>query len=690
MLLPVPADTEGASGVRVQGKILGAVVTALAIGVGIAGGPAVAIADPTGGAAAQQWLATAVEAPKHPGVAIEWDVPITMSDGTVLRANVYRPADASGRAIGEKLPTILNVTPYTKLVSAVADAGLSLPGVGENLIAFLNELNLTGTPLDGIPELTGMVAGGGMKAFGVNRPLVQSGYVQVVVDARGTGFSQGMWDVLGPREQQDSVELVDWASKQSWANGKVGMGGVSYSGINSVQAAGHRPPALEAIFPVEPGNDLIRDIVGTGGGLGVGFMPLWLSLVNGTKLIPNAQDLLRGTVDQRWVADRLANPGTLLPELVQAMSAPTVGEISPTTLDVAQDGPFYQQRLANLSAIEVPTMVFGGWHDIFANSEPRIYNGIDLPPGEKQLVMGETYHLNPGQGFGTPGAPPRIDVLERAWFDKWLKGIDNGIDEYGPVTLLQQGGGWTTTDQFPRAGVEYERLYLSAAPSGTAGHSVHDGSLAADKPADSARLTVAPGLRSLCSRDSAQGTAGATVILGSVCTKDSRVQEGDGLTFTGAPVTEPTAISGPINVRLNTVHDATDGFWAVTLNDVAPDGRSTVLSNGALTSSLRAVDDSKSTKAPNGDYVDAHHRLSLESRQPTVPGEPTVLDVKLLATDAILQPGHRLRVDVYALSAPRYLPLGPMRSDSALRPQHLQLDPNQPSFVTYPTVGVER
>ena len=78
MLLPVPADTEGATGVRVQGKILGAVVTALAIGVGIAGGPAVA--DPTGGAAAQQWLATADEAPKHPGVAIEWDVPITMSD----------------------------------------------------------------------------------------------------------------------------------------------------------------------------------------------------------------------------------------------------------------------------------------------------------------------------------------------------------------------------------------------------------------------------------------------------------------------------------------------------------------------------------------------------------------------------------------------------------------------------------
>lgn len=668
-------------------RVLGAVVTAVTLGAGLVASPA--LADPSGGAAGRQWQATADAEPAHPGIAIEWDVPITMSDGTVLRANVYRPADAQGRAVDEKLPTILNITPYTKLVSAVTDAGLALPGVGDNLVSLLNELNLTGTPLDGVPELTGLVTSGGMKAFGVNRDLVQSGYTQVVVDARGTGFSQGVWDVLGPREQQDSVEIVDWASKQSWSDGAVGMAGVSYSGINSVQAAGHRPPALKAIFPVEPGNDLLRDIVGTGGGLGVGFMPLWLALVDGTKLIPNAQDLLRGNLDQKWLADRLASPDTMIPELAQAVSAPTVEEITPSTLDVAQDGPFYQDRLADLGNITVPTMVFGGWHDIFANSEPRIYNGIDLPPGRKQLVMGDTYHLNPGQGFGTAGAPPRIDVLERAWFDKWLKGIDNGIDEYGPVTLWQQGGGWTTTDQFPRAGAEYERLYLSAASSGTAGHSAHDGSLLPQAPVDTAMLTVAPGLRGFCSRDAAQGTAGALVALGTVCTRDSRVQEVEGLTFTGAPVTEPTVLSGPINVHLNTVHDATDGFWAVTVNDVAPDGRSTVLTSGALTSSLRAVDDSKSQTAPNGDYVDAHHHLTLETRQPTVPGRPTVLDVNLLPTDAVLAPGHRLRVDVYAASAPRYLPLGPMRQDSGLRPQHLLLDPAQPSFVTLPVVGVE-
>ncbi|MGC0363766.1 hypothetical protein ABH922_001750 [Rhodococcus sp. 27YEA15] len=86
-------------------------------------------------------------------------------------------------------------------------------------------------------------------------------------------------------------------------------------------------------------------------------------------------------------------------------------------------------------------------------------------------------------------------------------------------------------------------------------------------------------------------------------------------------------------------------FWAVILNDVAPDARPTVLTDGALTSSLRAVDDTISTRAPNGDYV-----------------------------------------DVYALCLPRYFPLGAMRADSGLRPQHLHLGPGAPSFVTAPFV----
>ncbi|WP_245813702.1 CocE/NonD family hydrolase [Rhodococcus marinonascens] len=660
----------------------------MAVGFAVVSG-VTAAADPTGGAAGVQWTAAVEAPPAYPVIAIDWDVPITMNDGTVLKANVYRPADASGKPIDTTMPSVLNITPYTKLLSNLVDSVLAVPGYQDTVANLVNSYNLAGTPLDGVGELAKMLTGGGMRIFAVNRDLVQNGYTQVVVDARGTGFSQGEWQALGPVEQQDSVEVIDWMSKQSWSDGKVAMAGVSYSAINSLQAAGHQPPALKAIFPTEPGNDLLRDIVGTGGGLGVGFMPLWLSLVNGLKFIPNVQDLAQGHFDEQWLQDRLRDPLTLIPALTDALTAQNWSDLTPGTLKVVQDGQFYAERKTQTENIEVPTMLYGAWHDIFANSEPRLYNEIPLPAGEKQLIMSDAYHITFGGGFGKPGGPPRLDVLERAWFDKWLKGIDNGIDGYGPVTLYQQGNGWTTTDQFPRAGVDYQRMYLSGAPSGTAGHAAYDGSLVASKPIDAARLTVAPGLRGFCSRDSAQGTAGATVVLGSVCSKDSRFNEVEGLTFTSAPVGQPTELSGPINLHLETVLDAPDGFWAVTLNDVSPDGTSTTLTNGALTASMRAVDDSQSAKSENGDYIEPQHFLTVETRQPQVPGEVTPIDVNLVPTDAVLAPGHRLRVDVYASSIPRYLPIGPILADSRLRPQHVQLAPDRPSFINLPLVGAQ-
>lgn len=302
--------------------------------------------------------------------------------------------------------------------------------------------------------------------------------------------------------------------------------------------------------------------------------------------------------------------------------------------------------------------------------------------------MGDNYHITPG--FDMRGAaynePPRLDVLHRAWFDKWLTGIDNGIEKYGPVTLKQQGGGWTTTTGFPHPGVEYQRMYLSAAPSGTGGHSRRDGSLVAAKPADNARLTVAPGLRSICSRDSAQSTARITGIL-PFCSTDERFREAEGLTFTSTPVPEEVTISGPIALHLNTVLDATDGYWTTTVNDVAHDGKSTVLTSGQLVVSVREVDDSRSKRSKNGDYTDPVPYIELERHKPLVPGQPTTVDIQVTATEAVLKPGHRLRIDVFASNFPKGQPLGPFFFPSGAKPRHLQLDPSAPSFVNIATSG---
>ncbi|TSE00761.1 CocE/NonD family hydrolase [Skermania sp. ID1734] len=639
---------------------------------------------PDGGSLAAQWTATQDAPPQYPTVHIDWDVPITMSDGTVLKANVYRPADSAGRPIDTPTPTLVNMTPYTKLISMLTDSAQSIPGFSDFLLNWLGDLNFSGTPFSGFTELTQALNGGLMRNFTVDRKLIQSGYTQVVVDVRGTGFSQGIWQVFGQREQQDTVEVIDWASKQHWSNGKVGMTGVSYSAINQVKAAEMNPPALKAIFPAEPGSDLMRDVLATGGGLGVGFIPLWLALVDTLKLVPNVQSIFQGNFDMKWLADREASPFTFFDLLIAALTTPSVNDIPPSLQALLEDGtPLRQGIQGDPSKIRIPTFVIGGWHDIFTNSEPTIYNEIPLPTTEKKLIMGDTYHLNGGSGFGKPGNPPRLDVLQRAWFDHWLKGIDNGIEKYGPTTLWQQGGGWITSPTFPQAGVDYRRMYLSAAPSGTTNTSLHDGSLTpAPAPGDT-RLTVGPGVMSLCSRDNAQITAGVSAIIVG-CTTDARPNELNGLTFTSAPVNAPTIISGPVNVHLNTVLDATDGYWNATLNDVAPDGRSTVLTSGQLTASLRALDQSRSRRSANGDLTEPVHTLTLSTRQPIVPGQPTALDVGLTATDAVLQPGHRLRVDVFAGNFPRGLLLRPLLNESGLRQQHLQLDPNSPSWVNVP------
>ncbi|WP_054815942.1 CocE/NonD family hydrolase [Nocardia arizonensis] len=646
---------------------------------------------PDGGAAGAAWTATQDADQQYPNVYIEWDVPITMSDGTVLKGNVYRPADAYGRPVDTATPTVVNLTPYTKLVSNLADHAQSIPGLSDALIGLLRGLDLGGTPLSGVTDLTKAFGGGELRNFTVDRQLIKSGYTQVVVDVRGTGFSQGEWDMLRAREQQDTLEVIDWAAHQPWSNGRIGMNGISYSGINQVQAAAQQPPALKAIFPVVPGSDLVNDVLAPGGGFGFNFIPLWLTAINTLKWVPDVQSIVTGDFDWQWLADRNASPLTFMDVFLNAYTSTRFQDADPRLLELlTASSASREQYLSDPSAIRVPTFVVGGWHDLFTYSESKIYNEIPLPGGQKQLLMGNTYHLNSGNEYGKPGLPPRLDVLQRAWFDKWLKGIDNGIDGYGPVTLRQQGGGWVTAGGFgPSAtGAEtatHRRMYLSAAPSGTAA-SVYDGSLSATPVSDDARLTVAPGLTTLCSNDAAQGSAGVLSIIDG-CAKDSRVAETNALTFTSAPVAAETAVSGPIAVRLNTVQDAADGYWTVTVNDVAPDGQSTVLSSGQLMASLREVDEANSSRSANGDYTDPRPFTSLDTRQPTVPGEPTTLDITLTATEAVLAPGHRLRVDVFAGNFPKGLPVLPMLIDTGLRPQHLQLDPNNPSFVNIPVRG---
>ncbi|MEV0295051.1 CocE/NonD family hydrolase [Nocardia sp. NPDC050710] len=746
---------------RVAMGAVAAVVVVAGLSVG-----ATRIGAPDLASTVEQWTELHDGPQPYADVRIESDVPITMSDGAILKANVYRPVDGAGNTPNSPLPAIVTMTPYSKLMTNLIDSALALPGLQQLTMDLVQRVNLSGTPISGFGDLLHALDGGTVQTvLGVDRKLIRSGYTLVVVDVRGTGFSQGAWDTLGEREQLDTREVIDWAAVQPWSNGIVGMSGGSYAGINQLRAAENAPPALKAIFPVEPGSDLMRDVVAPGGGVGTTFLPLWLNTVNQSKMIPDVASMFNGTFDWAWLGERLADPMTNYDLLIQALTVPTMEELPPalgSALD--SESAFRKAILGHPERITVPTFVYGGWHDIFANSATKIYNAIPLASepvdtratgtgaagtgsagagsegtgtagtgsaaptttspsaaapttnrplvsnvagtraagtgtdganttgsvthrpnsGMKKLVVGDTYHANPGAGTGVPGAPPRLDVLQRAWLDYWLKDIDNGIDEFGPVVVFEQGGNWVTLPSFPQPGVTHRRVYLSPTASGTTADSLHDGSLTPALPDASESLTVAPGLSTVCSRDAAQGSAGMWAAL-DICAKDSRVAERNALTFTSPPVSSPTVISGPINAHLNTVHDAPDGYWSVTVNDVAPDGTSTVLTTGQLTASLRAVDESKSSRSPNGDFTAPYNPLTVDSHLPVTPGEPVALDIAVIPTQAVLAPGHRLRVDIFAGNAPKALAFRPMLNASGLKPQHLRLDPNAPSFINIPT-----
>lgn len=634
------------------------------------------LGDPTGGADGIRWREQVDGKQLYPRVVIDRDVSITMSDGVVLRATVIRPANRFGQTVLTPYPAIVNINPYNRAAIDFIDQALHAPVLGKALHTASASIDATGTALEGLTTLTQTLSGGVFDVFGINRNLVRSGYVQVVVDVRGTGASRGKWQILGPREQEDSVEIIDWVSEQEWCDGTVGLAGWSYSAINSLQAADKRPPQLKAVFAVEGCDDIVRDIYITGG-MPSAFIPVWLSAVNMLKWVPNPANIIRDIASGhalKWAIDRVKSPATEIPSLLWGFLTARDPRIF--------DDPYFDERDPIVDRIEAPTFTVGAWHDLFGRSATGVYERLNMEPGRKQMIVGDGYHLDVGSGYGGKFAPPRLDVLERAWFDRWLKGHRNGIEFYGPVTMLQQGGAWTAGQNFPRPGVAPKRLYLTPDTSSTADHAVHDGTLGSTPAQDVSSLHIRPDTRGLRSRDMTQVTAGATMILGADYAKDARFQERGALSFTTAPVHEATPISGAMNLRLNVATTAHEAIWAVTVNDVAPDGTSTVLTNGALSASNRALDRSKSTYAADGSLLSAHHYLSRKRKLPVPADEPVRIDVDLVPTDAVLQPGHRLRVDVYAASLPRYLTVVPDLIKARGRRQRLVLDPDHPSYLT--------
>jgi predicted acyl esterase len=177
------------------------------------------------------------------GMKIDWDYPIEMDDGLILRADIFRP-EADGQ-----YPVILTYGPYAK--------GLSFqegyPSAWERMA-------------EQHPDVT---AGSTNKyqAWELADPekWVPDGYICLRVDSRGCGASPGIVDPFSPRETKDLYDCIEWAGIQSWSNGRVGLNGISYYAINQWHAASLQPPHLAAMCIWEGAADWYRDMTHHGG-----------------------------------------------------------------------------------------------------------------------------------------------------------------------------------------------------------------------------------------------------------------------------------------------------------------------------------------------------------------------------------------------------------------------------------------
>jgi predicted acyl esterase len=174
---------------------------------------------------------------------IEWDVPIKVDDGLVLRADVFRP-EAAGR-----YPVILTYGPYAK--------GLAFqegyPSAWQRMVSEHPDVAYGSSNL--------------YQAWEVVDPekWVPEGYACVRVDSRGAGRSPGFIDHFSPRETKDFYDCIEWAGVQPWSNGKVGLNGISYFGTNQWHVASLQPPHLAAICVWEGTADWYRDATHHGG-----------------------------------------------------------------------------------------------------------------------------------------------------------------------------------------------------------------------------------------------------------------------------------------------------------------------------------------------------------------------------------------------------------------------------------------
>ncbi len=492
---------------------------------------------------------------------IENDLEIPMRDGARLMADVFRPSS------GERVPVILNLGVYQKdkLWTPPAD---------------LEE--------DPNPHMVWETAN--------PQWWVPHGYALVRVDARGSGRSAGRSNPWSPDEARDLYDAIEWAARQPWCNGAVGLSGISYYAINQWLVANLQPPSLKAMIPWEGAADMYRDFAFHGGLFSFGFAVNWYHSQMANHLLGKPQAYATDSFSGDWIWDYMRHN---------------------------LDSDWYHGRRANWDAINVPFLSAGNWSGMGLHLRGNCEAFMCSPHSHNKLRLHAGTHIHPFHS-----EEGRKDQLR--FFDYWLKGIDNGVMHEPPVKLQIRKGGhgnyeWRQEHEWPLKRTRWTRMYLGP-----------DGSLAPTASKTAGEISYSASMMTKMGIATGTFSAGAAA------------SAAGGASFQTEPFAEETEVTGPVALSLWVSSSTEDLDIFVTLRNIGPDGNDVFemgqqgqpvpVAKGWLRASHRRLDTERSL--PFRPY----HCHS--ERQWLTPNEPVQVQVEIWPTCMVFAPGHRLRIDI--------------------------------------------
>jgi predicted acyl esterase len=492
------------------------------------------------------------------GIVHERHVAIPVRAGFTLDAEIFRP-DAPG-----SFPVILGAHPYSQ-----ADQIAPMMPVGQG-------------------------AKRGHIEMGDYNFYVRRGYVQVVLNLRGTGRSGGLFDHAGPGTIEDVYDAIEWLAAQPWSDGNVGMLGLSYFSIIQKRVAALAPPSLKALFCPYGATDLYEDWHYHGGILSFGQFLRWIGKPDGMRVDPGALRDRFGSEGYAAALERARGDAEIMaiPEFAAALADPEKGR-NPLVVSILLEhvrGDFFADRALPIDAdIKIPAYLGSCW-GIYGLHLPGDVRSWRQFSGPKKLTIGPPVYLD------RPFYQYQSESLR--WFDHWLKGIDTGLmDEPAVHAFLDGSGRWKSAESWPLPETKWESFYL------------HE--------------------KGLLSEHEPWPNEGYSTFGDSPYARE-------GLEFTTPPILEETEICGPIILNLFGSTTGEELLWFASLWEVSPDGEERLLTRGWLRGSQRRLDEDRSTR-----WQPVH---SHTVREPLTPGEVYPFTFEIRPYGLLLKTGCRLRL----------------------------------------------